>query len=168
MRKRKPEIATLDQVRISREGEDAVIEYGDPNIATTYFHVGPSLDAMSDQEVLDGFNALLRREEEPGAEVNDHVAVEIPAGHPQMRYFARGNQWVPRGAVLRCLIDDAGPDGEAVIYIDDEALSLPDFGRLLCTYAGWGMRITFVPEEALAVPPKIAIGEPDEDQELDG
>ncbi len=167
MRKRKPEIATLDQVRISREGDDAVIEYRDPTIATTYFHIGPALRTMSDQEVLDSFNDMLRGEDERCAALPEHVAVEIPAGHPQVRYFARGDQWVPRGAVLRCVIDDAGPDGEAVIHIDDHSLSLPDFGRLLCTYAGWGMRITFVPEESLAVPPQITVGEPDDDEELD-
>jgi hypothetical protein len=64
--------------------------------------------------------------------------------------------------VLRCVIDDGGPDGQAVIHIDDRPLSLPEFGRLLCTYAGWGMRITFVPEDALTEPPAIEVREPDE------
>jgi len=38
---------------------------------------------------------------------------------------------VPRGDVLRCIIDDGGPKGEAVIHIDDQELSLREFGRLL-------------------------------------
>jgi hypothetical protein len=63
--------------------------------------------------------------------------------------------------VLRCVVDDSGPDGEAIIHIDDQPLSLPEFGRLLCTYAGWGMRITFVPEEELAQPPRIEVRDPE-------
>src|SRR5262249_30903541 len=35
-----------------------------------------------------------------------HVAVEIPPGRPQIKYYALGNQWTPRGDVLRCVIDD--------------------------------------------------------------
>ena len=82
------------------------------------------------------------------------MVVEIPRGHRQLDYFAAAGQWVPRGAVLRCLIDE-GPEGELVIHIDDHALSLEDFGGLLRTYAGWGMRIAFVGElapEVLQIP----------------
>jgi hypothetical protein len=161
MRRRRPAVASLDEVEISREGDDAVIRYKDPQVATTYFHVGPTLGGMSDQQVLEAFNAALR--DEAAAAAGDHVAVEIPDGRPQIRYFAPGDQWVPRGGVLRCVIDDSGPDGEAIIHVDDRALSLPEFGRLLCTYAGWGMRIAFVPEDALAEAPTIEVGEPEEE-----
>ena len=54
---------------------------------------------------------------------------------------------MPRGDVLRCLIDDGGPDGEVTIHVDNIELSLDEFGRLLRVHAGWGMRIAFVPEE---------------------
>jgi hypothetical protein len=158
MRKRRPEVASIDQVRISRDGDDAVIEYTDPTVATTYFHVGPTLPCMSDQDVLDAFNAVLDAD---AAQPYEHVAVEIPPGRPQIMYFAPAEQWAPRGGVLRCIIDDGGPDGEAVIYIDEQALSLAEFGRLLCTYSGWGMRIAFVPEDALSREPTIEVGEPD-------
>ena len=53
---------------------------------------------------------------------------------------------MPRGDVLRCIIDDAGPNGEVTIHIDDQELSLAEFGRLLSVHGGWGMRIAFVPE----------------------
>jgi hypothetical protein len=162
MRRRRPAVASLDEVEISREGDDAVIRHKDPRVATTYLHVGPTLGGMSDQQVLDAFNAALR-DEAAAAAVGDHVAVEIPDGRPQIRYFAPGEQWVPRGGVLRCVIDDSGPDGEAIIHVDDRPLSLPEFGRLLCTYAGWGMRIVFVPEDALAEAPTIEVGEPEDE-----
>ena len=56
----------------------------------------------------------------------------------------------PRGDVLRCIIDDGGPNGEVVISIDDQELSLREFGRMLAVHAGWGMRIAFVPEEFIS------------------
>jgi hypothetical protein len=68
------------------------------------------------------------------------AVVEIPRGHQQLDYFAPAGQWVPRGAVLRCLIDDS-TEGEPVIHIDDHELSLREFGGLLRTYAGWGMAL---------------------------
>ncbi|HJN12267.1 MAG TPA: hypothetical protein QF564_26525 [Pirellulaceae bacterium] len=36
MRKKRPHVATLDEVRISRDGEDAIIEFIDATIATTH------------------------------------------------------------------------------------------------------------------------------------
>ncbi len=162
MRKLRPAVASLDEVEIRREGDDAVIEYKDPQISTTYFHVGPSLCGMSDQEILDEFNAVLRADAEVAA-AYEHVAIEVPDGRPQIRYFAPGDQWVPRGGVLRCVIDDGGPGGEAVIHIDDQSLTLTEFGRLLCTYAGWGMRLTFVPEDGIAGSPEIEVREPDDE-----
>jgi hypothetical protein len=39
-----------------------------------------------------------------------HKPVEIPKGKAQVKYFAAGDQWVPRGDVLRCVIEDGGPD----------------------------------------------------------
>ena len=162
MRKRRPEVASIDQVHIRRDGDDAVIEYTDPSIATTYFRIGPALCGMTDQDVLDAFNAVLAAEAEH-SEGYEHVAVEIPPGQPQILYSPPAQQWAPRGAVLRCVVDDSGPGGEAVIHIDDQALTLSEFGRMLCTYAGWGMRITFVPEDALCAEPRIDVREPDDD-----
>jgi hypothetical protein len=90
-----------------------------------------------------------------------HRPVEIPSGKPQIKYYAPGDQWVPRGDVLRCAIEDGGPDSEAIIWIDDHELSLREFGRLLVTHAGWGMRIVFVPEKDLDAMHPIEISEPD-------
>ena len=51
-------------------------------------------------------------------------------------------------------------EGEAVIVIDDKELSLREFGRLLTVYAGWGMRIAFVPEELVHEQPKVKVRGP--------
>ncbi|MGH7789116.1 MAG: DUF7713 domain-containing protein [Candidatus Binatia bacterium] len=162
MHRAKPRVAALGEIRISREGEDAIIEYLDGSIAVTHFRLGPEVHELSDQEILDQFNEVIAEcESSDGAE---QVAIEVPPEQPQITFFEPGQQWVPRGQVLRCIVEDSGPDNEAVIYIDDQALSLSAFGRLLCTYAGWGMRIAFVPEDRIEEQPCIEVREPEADE----
>jgi hypothetical protein len=161
MRLRKPHPASLDEVKISRAGADAVVEFREPGIAVTHLRLGGRLRSMSDGEILECFNQSLRDQAET-ARAGDHAALEIPPGRPQIEFFAPGRQWVPRGSVLRCVIDDSGPAGEAVVHVDDVELPLADFGKMLCTFSGWGMRICFVPEERLAEDPRIELGEPDD------
>jgi hypothetical protein len=36
-RPKRPHVASLDEVKITRQGNSAVIEYADPNISTTHF-----------------------------------------------------------------------------------------------------------------------------------
>ncbi len=163
MRLKRPYVASLDQVRISREDDVAVIEYAEPGVSTTHFKLGPEIRAMSDQEILDRFNESLVAMEQHRAQY-EHVALEIPRGKPQIEYFDKGDQWTPRGDVLRCVISDGGPENEPIIYIDDQELSWHEFGRLLTTYAGWGMRVIFVPEDETDVTPRIEVREPREDE----
>ena len=65
--------------------------------------------------------------------------------------------------MLRCLICDGGFYGQATVIIDGRELSLREFGRLLRTYAGWGMRITFVPEDEIDEEPLVEVREPEDD-----
>jgi hypothetical protein len=90
-----------------------------------------------------------------------YVAVEVPPGRPQIRYFPNGDQWVPRGGVVRCVVED-DEQGQAVIFVDDQKLSLEEFGRLLTTYAGWGMRIEFTPEDETGQRPRLEVRDPEE------
>ena len=122
MRLKRPHVATLDEVTITRNGDEAIIEYADQRIGTTHFRLGPELQQMTDGDILDRWNACVRGMEQARA-TYEHVAVEIPPGRPQIRYFERGDQWTPRGDVLRCEIDDGGPGGEPIIHIDDRELS---------------------------------------------
>lgn len=161
MRLKKPYVASLDQVSISREDDYCVIEYIEPNVFTTRLKIGPKVHRMTDQEILDEHNRILRVQDQLASEY-EHVAIEIPPGHPQIKYFELGDQWTPRGDVLRCVISDGGPGGQAIIYIDDHELSLEEFGRLLTTYAGWGMRIVFVPDDRTEEEPDIKIRDPDD------
>ena len=160
-RLRRPRTATLGKVRITKEREAAVIEFLEPGIATTHLTIGSAVVWMSDQEILDLFNETILAQERLAASYH-HVAVEIPEGQPQLRYFREADQWVPRGDVLRCLVSEAG--GEAVIEIDGRDFSIGEFGQTLATHAGWGMRICFVPEDDLMREPEIEVREPDNER----
>ncbi|MBN1548765.1 MAG: hypothetical protein JW902_19095 [Syntrophaceae bacterium] len=59
---------------------------------------------------------------------------------------------------LRNLHDEEGR--RAVIEIDNSVFSLEEFGTMLTTFSGWGMRIVFVPEDELAKQPDIVIKDP--------
>ena len=156
MRKKKPHVATPDEVTIRRQGDCAIIDYKDPTVGGVNLKIGEQIHGMTDREILDLHNDIIRAQKRM-AEEYEHVAIEIPEGKPQISYFEKGDQWTPRGNVLRCVISDGGPDGEATIYIDEHELSLREFGRLLTTYAGWGMRIIFTPEDDISNPPIIEV-----------
>lgn len=156
-------MATLDEVTISRDGEYAVIEFREQGISGMNLQLGPKVKKMTDRQILGEFNKTVRIMEEM-REAYVHRPVEIPSGKPQIKYYAPGDQWTPRGDVLRCVIGDGGPDGEAIVWIDDHELSLREFGRMLTTYAGWGMRIVFVPEKDLDAMHPIEIRDPENEQ----
>jgi len=120
--------------------------------------IGPQVQQMTDAEILTMFNQVIASQEALLLE-HDGVAIEIPVGKAQVKYDQQCDQWVPVGDVLRCIIED-NEDGEAVIWIDDQELSLRDFGRLLTTHSGWGMRIAFVPQEFVDEEPQIEVREP--------
>ena len=122
MRPRRPYFTPLADVTINRSGESAVITYRDPAVRPVVFAIGTDIDRCSDAEILARFNDSLHaaRAQTEGCQ---HVVVAIPRGHTQLEYFAPAGQWVPRGAVLRCLIDES-PESEPLVYIDDHALSL--------------------------------------------
>ena len=156
---KKPRRDSLDEVRITREGDAAIIENADPLVSAMQLRIGPQVIQMTDVEILSVFNDVMASQEQALREY-DNTLVEIPVGKSQVKFAERSNQWVPEGDVLRCYIED-NEQGEAVIWIDDQELSLRDFGRMLTVHAGWGMRIAFVPEELVAEEPRIEVREPD-------
>jgi hypothetical protein len=160
MRIKKPRQASLDEVRITRAGDTAVIENTDPSVSVVRLSVGSALSSMNDAAVLDLFNGVIEAQHKLSLEYDDTL-VEIPPGRPQIRYSEECDQWVPRGDVLRCQIED-DETGELVVHVDDQTLNLRDFGRLLRTFAGWGMRISFVPEDRIADRPDIVVAEPED------
>ena len=114
--------------RPESEGNDAIIDHADSGIAGTRLTVGPDIATMTDREIVDVFNGILAAQERLLA-AWDKTVTEEPPGEKQIDYDEDRGQWVPRSDVLRCIIDDGGPDGEVTIHIDDQELSLAEFGR---------------------------------------
>ena len=158
MKRKERYIARLDEVKIIREGDYAFIEYKEEGVPTTGLQIGPQIAGMSDEEIVELHNETLRAQAKRAAEYK-HVAVEVPLGSAQIEYHARSDQWVPRGSVLRCLIRDEGL--QLVVDVDEQELQLEQFGKLLTTYAGWGMRIEFVPEDEVHRRPILKVREPE-------
>jgi hypothetical protein len=154
----KPKVRYLDEVTLTRDGDSARIEYKVGDIAATLLEIGPEIREMSDSEIVGLHNQVLRDKATQASEYK-HVAVEVPLGSAQIEYFVRCDQWVPRGSVLRCLIRD-GLHGQLLIRVDDQDLRLKQFGKLLTTYGGWGMRIEFVPQEEVHRRPVVEVREP--------
>lgn len=160
MRKQRPRVAYPNEVVIKREGEYGVIEFRDGSASTTNLKIGPQIADMTDEDILNVYNDCIRATSQHIRE-NPYVAKEVPLGRPQIEYFAPGDQWTPRGNVLRCFIE-TDEDNQAVVIIDDREFAAEEFSRLLATYAGWGMRIEFVPEDDLHRRPALEVGEPEE------
>ena len=56
--RRRPHVASPDEVRITRKGDAAIIEYGDPEIPTTNFVIGSEkLAGMTDDDILELWNS---------------------------------------------------------------------------------------------------------------
>jgi len=161
-RVKRPQRASLDEVRIERDGEYAVITFADDTVGGMNLKLGPEVQRMTDLEILERFNEIVAAME---ANVNawDQTVIEIPPGKPQIEYAATSEQWVPIGDVLRCIIDE-GDDSQPTIWIDDKELSWAEFGRMLLVHNGWGMRIAFVPEEWVHEQPNIEVREPRRDE----
>jgi hypothetical protein len=157
-RLKRPYITNKSEVIITRNGEYADITYRDPTVEGVSLKIGPDIILMSDQEILDRHHEVLLAMKQAVANYK-HEAVEIPLGKPQVEYSECCDQWVPRGDVLRCVIHDE-EGRRAVIAIDDKEFTLEEFGTMLTTFSGWGMRIVFVPEDELAKQPDIVIKDP--------
>ena len=98
--KKRPRPMNRDEVRIHRRGDEAILTPSDPSVAVTHFQLGPQLAQMSDEEILDCFNATIAATDRLASE-RPYVAVEVPPNSPQVRYFPDADQWVPRGNALR-------------------------------------------------------------------
>ena len=157
MKRKERYIARLDEVKITREGDYDFIAYKEEGVPATRLQIGPEIAGMSDEEIVELHNERLRAQAKRAAEYK-HVAVEVPLGSAQIEYCAGSDQWVPRGSVLRCLIRDE--DFQLVVDVDEQELQLEQFAKLLTTYAGWGMRIEFVPEDEVHRRPVLEVREP--------
>ena len=85
---------------------------------------------MTDEELLDFWNDHIEAREDERQSLR-YTETEIPVGKPQVEFFEAGNQWTPRGHVLRCqILSDAAipPDlDEPFVSIDGRDFTLCEF-----------------------------------------
>lgn len=163
MKRKARYVMHVDEVTVTRKGDCATIQHKHEDVPSIQLTLGSKIAEMSDHDIIERWNQWLRSRAQLAAQYK-HVAVEVPLDSPQIKYSAWGDQWVARGSVLRCMIGD-DEKGQLVVKIDDRELSLEEFGRLLVTYAGWGMRIEFVPEDEVDRRPAREVREPKPDEE---
>lgn len=122
------------------------------------------LASMTDEHLLDFWNEMLEARD-ADRESLTYTATEVPIGQPQVRYFAEGDQWVPRGHILRCeILSDAAIEptlDEAFVSIDGRDFTLAEFMKMVGSFGGWGMRIEFVPDDEVHERPKLKVRDPD-------
>jgi len=161
-RPKPPYIASLDEVRITRDGRSTLVEYLEQGISSCRYMIGSKIRDMSDEDILDLHNQSVQARGEAVAEARNKPLIEIPLGKAQIEYYRESDQWCPRGDVLRCVIgEDTEQDCRLpAIEIDDKELTWEEFGKMLVTHAGWGMRIVFTDRDELHRVPKIEVREP--------
>ena len=160
MRKPRPLVYSLAEVTITKDKTSAHVQYKDPQFGETTLTIGAEVAQMTDQEIIDLYNETLEAQAELASV--KYVAIEPPLGSAQIEYSKQCDQWTPRGHVLRCLIDDTEGKREPVIMVDSQELSWREFGKLICTFAGWGMRIEFTPQEETHRRPRREAREPED------
>jgi hypothetical protein len=160
---KRPYVASPDQIRVTRQGDEAIFEYADEAVATTHVRFGAEkLASMTDEELLDWWNEGIQAREEHRETVS-YTATEIPVGKPQTEFFEAGHQWTPRGHVLRCQVLGAGTEAdvdEPFVSIDGRDFTVGEFVTMVSTFGGWGMRIEFVPDDELHVRPNLKVLDP--------
>lgn len=164
MRFRRPPQSSIDQVRISRNGEVAIIEYADPAYGTVNLTLGPMIKTLTDHEILDVYNDIIAAQEASIADPANRP-IEIPKGRPQIEWLEDMQQWSARGHVLKCEVSD-DVDGNLVVYVDDKELDGEAFLQLIKPFAGWGMRITFMDESQIHDEPDVIVRDPDDSDGL--
>jgi len=160
MPRKRPFVASLDQVRITRDGEVAIIEYADADVWTTNFELGPGAQSMSDQEILDRWNRGVEATEDLIAEY-EHECVEIPPGRPQIQWDERCQTWTMRGEVLRGQVGD-DEHRNPTVEIDGRELTWEEFGQMVVVNAGWGFRLCIVPDDETHERPTIVVRDSDD------
>ena len=59
MHPKKPTHVLIDQVRITREGNDAIIDHADANLSGARIVIGAAIATMTDADIVDLYNEIL-------------------------------------------------------------------------------------------------------------
>jgi hypothetical protein len=108
MRPKKPTRVFIDQVRITREGNDAIVDHANAGISGAHLAIGPEIAAMTDAEVVEMYNQILDSPVgAPGGVGQDGhrraAGEEANRLSPRQRSMGSARRHAPR------VIEDGGP-----------------------------------------------------------
>jgi hypothetical protein len=83
MRPKRPIHVSIDQVRVTREGNEATIDHADASAPTVHMTIGPGISSMSDADIVAMYNGILDAQWALLQEW-DKTVVEEPPGEPQI------------------------------------------------------------------------------------
>jgi hypothetical protein len=68
MRLKKPTRVSIEQVRITRDGNNAMVDHADADISGAHLAIGPEIAAMTDAKIVDLYNDILESQHRLPAE----------------------------------------------------------------------------------------------------
>lgn len=143
-RKKRPHVATPDEVDITRDGDFAIIAYRDDSIETTQYRIGAErLTRMTDEDILTLWNAGL-----------------ASSGDEAVRSRRDMGPLVSELGTLRCRVESY-PNGpsQPFIRVGDRTYTPMELAHLLGSHVGWQISITMTAPEASTVPEASAAPE---------
>jgi hypothetical protein len=85
MRLKKPTRVSIEQVRITRERNAAIVDHADAGISGAHLAIGPEIATMTDAEIVDRYNGILESQHRLLAGW-DSTVIEEPQGEKQIDY----------------------------------------------------------------------------------
>ena len=160
MRFKKPTRVSIDQVRITREGNDAIVDHADAGISGAHLAIGPEIAAMTDADIVDLYNDILEfsasapggvgqdgRRRTAGGKTNRLSRKQRSMGAARRRTPLHHRRRRPRGRGHHP-------------YRRSRVVAQRNSAGCSAVHAGWGMRIAFVPEEFVTENPTVKVRKP--------
>lgn len=125
-RKKRPFVATPDEVSITRDGDFAIIRYEDETIETTQYRIGrESLSRLTDGDILAMWNAGLATAQEEAAKSRRDMSALLQGGN-----------------TLECTIESypAAPN-QPFIKVAGRLYTAMELAHLLGGHVGWELKI---------------------------
>ena len=125
-RKKRPFVATPDEVSITRDGDFAIIRYQDETIETTQYRIGrDSLSRLTDGDILAMWNAGLATAQEEAAKSRRDMSALLQGGN-----------------ILECIIENyPGAPNQPFIKVAGRSYTAMELAHLLGGHVGWELKI---------------------------
>lgn len=133
-RKKRPHVATPDEIEIRRDGDFAIISYTDDSIETTQYRIGAErLERMTDEDILTLWNAGLATSDEEARSRRDMSGL------------------LSSDKTLTCTVSRAplGPS-DTFVSVGGRSYTPMELAHLIGRHEGWSVTISLAPPAAEA------------------